>query len=193
MRIKLFSVTLLFLFNHFFTVAQTLDKLDLTNGFKKFKFGLSPSQFSNLQEEKKVQIKLKDVKNYNYIGDDITDFHGVKVESIHLSFYKNRLYKVNVNFGSLFKEYTISEHSMVQYGLTANYGTINHDCNETQTTDMTVTNCTIWDGRKVRLEHIRINLLRTSEQKNERYNYIQGYILFTDKKIQQIQQDSELD
>jgi hypothetical protein len=174
-------------------VCQTLDKLDNNNGFKKFKFGSSPSQFTSIKENKASPIKLKGVKNYIYSGDDIKEVHGVRIETIYLFFYKNRLYQINVSFGSPVREYTVSDESMIQYGLESNYGYINHDCRGSSETGMTILGCTIWDGRKVRLEHVRVDLLRANEEKNERYNYIKGYILFTDKATQKEQQESEVE
>lgn len=70
-------------------ICQTVEKLDESNGFKKFKFGMAPSQFMNTLKEKTSSLPLKQVKNYEYTGEDISYFHGVKIESIELAFFNN--------------------------------------------------------------------------------------------------------
>jgi len=180
-------------FLHNIAICQTLQKLDDSNGFKKFKFGMAPSQFENALKEKTSSVALKEVKKYEYTGTDISSLHGVKIESIELAFFKNKLYIIGVNFGSLSKEYTISEQNTLIYGLKSNFGNYTHDCRNPNKNDSIILDCTIWDGRSVRLEHIRANFSNPEKKEERKFNSIMGYILFTDKKTQKEQQSFELE
>lgn len=180
---------IVFLITQYKAVSQSTDRLDNNNGFKKFKFGLSPSQFTSITEDKRAQVKQTNVKNYIYNGEDITDLFGVRIESIQLSFYKNKLYQITVSFGSVDREYTLGEESMMLYGLKASFGTITHDCKGSEPKDLSVLNCTIWDGRKISLEHLRVDFKSTERNSEKKTNSILGYILYTDKKAQKEQHD----
>lgn len=170
--------------------CQSLDRLDKVNGFRKFKLGSNVSSFTNLKVQP-TNIKLKGVTNYIYNGTDIADFYGVPIEQITLSFYKNRLYQISVSFGTIFKEYRYDQFDLVQTNLEANFGSEYHKISPSPQAE--ILNGYIWDGRVVRLESLRLNLAERDGSRNPRYNYIQGYILFTHKKIQQEQQNSELE
>jgi hypothetical protein len=171
-------------------LAQNLDRLDATNGFRKFKFGMLKSQFAHLSDHQ-TSIHQRDVTICDYNGHDITEFTGIKIEAILLGFYKNRLYQINISFGSPLKEYASSEFKIVQSGLEMNFGHSFHKCNEDPSSD--IINCAIWDGTAVRVENLRINLSERDGTRNRQFNYIQGYILFTEKIIQQEQQRSEIE
>lgn len=189
---KYLIIAVIFIFYQSAT-GQSTNKLDSNNGFKKFKFGMSPSQFSNITLSTLTKGKLKNVKEYVYNGTDISELYGVRVESLGLSFYKDKLYQITVNFGSVYREYTSSEEFAILYSLKAVYGTITHDCRGTEPNDLSVLNCTIWDGRNVRLEHLRIDFESPKKNNNSRTNSIIGYLLFTNKKLQQEQQNSEIE
>jgi len=173
-----------------FLFSQNLDKLDKINGFRKFKLGSNVSSFTNLKVQP-TNIKLKGVTNYTYIGNDILDFSGVPIEQISLTFYKNKLYQIHVSFGTIFKEYRYDQFDLVQTNLEANFGSYYHKISPSPQAE--ILNGYIWDGRVVRLESLRLNFAEKDGTRNPRYNYIQGYILFTHKKIQQEQQNSELE
>lgn len=190
MRYFYFPFLLLF---YNIALCQTVHKLDESNGFKKFKFGMASSQFENTLKEKTSSLPLKEVKKYEYTGTDISFLHGVKIESIELAFFKNKLYMVGVNFGSLSKEYSVGEKNTLIYGLKSNFGNDTHDCRNPSKTDSNVLDCTIWDGRKVRLEHIRANFSNPEKAEETKSNSIMGYLLFTDKKLQKEQQNIELE
>ena len=182
--------TLFVLLMPFVLLSQNLDKLDKVNGFRKFKLGSNVSSFTNLKVQP-TNIKLNSVRNYTYTGDDILDFYGVRIEEITLSFYKNRLFQIGLHFGTIFKEYTYQQFDLVQTNLEANFGSDYHKIVPSPHAE--ILNGYIWDGRTVRLESLRLNLAERDGSRNPRYNYIEGYLLFTHKKIQQEQQGSELE
>jgi len=186
----LISVTLLLFTIQVSLFCQNLDRLDKTNGFRKFKLGSSLLSFSNLKVEPD-KIKLKGVTHYIYNGNDITDFYGVPIEYIRLSFYKNKLYQITVSFGTVFKEYRYEEFDLVQTNLEVNFGRDYHHVSPAPQAE--ILNGCIWDGKIVRLESLRLNLDNHDGTSNPRYNYIKGYLLFTQKKIQEEQQNSEIE
>ena len=170
--------------------AQTLERLDNNNGFRQFKFGMPASKFDSL-ETSNTSIKLRNVKFYHYLGKDISEFYGARVESISLGFYQNRLYQIQVSFGTVYREYSTSEYALVQTGLEANFGHIYHECTNNQSPELL--NCAIWDASRVKVENLRLNLSERDGTQKKMFNYIQGYMLFTEKDTQQEQQQSEIE
>lgn len=148
-------------------LSQNLDRLDKVNGFRKFKLGSNYSSFTNLKVQP-TNIKLNGVTNYFYTGTDITDFYGVPIEQISLTFYKNRLYQINVSFGTIFKEYRYEQFDLVQTNLVANFGSDYHKISPSPQAE--ILNGFIWDGRVVRLESLRLNLADRDGSRNPRYN-----------------------
>jgi hypothetical protein len=170
--------------------SQNLAMLDKVNGFKKFKFGMNKNEFSNLKETQ-TNIIMNDVKNYDYTGSDIKNFYGVPIDQINLSFYKNKLYQIRISFGTIYEEYTISQFNLVKQNLITNFGT-NYRSIE-KNTESDIIDAYGWRGQNVKLDTYRLNLSEKDGSRNPRYNYIQGFILFTDKKIELLQQRSEIE
>ena len=185
-KIMLLSISMFFTL---ILLSQTLGRLDRIHGYRKFKLGDNISSFSNLKFEV-IPIKLNGVKNYVYTGKDITDFYGVHIEEITLSFFRNRLYQISASFGNVLKEYSVEQFDLVQTNLEANFGKDYREVSPAPEAE--VLNGAIWDARVVRLENLRLRFPGDSD-KDHRYNHIEGYILFTDKQIQQEQQNSEIE
>lgn len=183
----------LFLSITFFSsiTAQNITKLDQNNGFKQFKFGMAPSQIKSISPKHSTSIQLKNVTNYKYTGKEIVSVYGVNISAITLFFYKNRLYQISIAFGDIYSEYTTTQHSLVNYGLKSNFGTQYYECNNEPGSG--ILDCSIWNGANIELESIRINTSGPNEKVNDKYKYIQGYLLFTDKKVRQQQQNNETD
>lgn len=97
--------------------GQNLTRLDANNGFRKFKFGMSPTQFSNLEISTSTDLKFRGVIEYKYKGNDIKNFYGVKIDEISLSFYKNKLYQIMVSFGTIDRKYSDNEYTLVDDAL----------------------------------------------------------------------------
>jgi hypothetical protein len=151
---------------------------------------MSASKFSDL-EKSNTSVKLRNVQFYQYFGKDITEFYGTRIEGISLGFYKDHLYQIQVSFGTVYREYSLSEYTLVQEGLEANFGHLYHECTANQSPD--ILNCAMWDANTVRVESLRLNLSEKDGTQNKMFNYIQGYFLFTEKYIQQEQQRSEIE
>ena len=169
--------------------SQNLNNLDRLNGFKKFKLGINVSAIPNLRLENSL-VKLKGVTDYTYTGNDITEFNGVPIATITLDFYNNKLYQITVHFGTPYKEYKLEQFDLVEYNLRANFGNDYHNIEESPQAN--ILNGHIWDATNVRLESIRVDYTEKNGTSNPKYNHIYGYLLFTQKKIQQEQQAGEL-
>lgn len=171
-------------------VAQSLDKLDKINGFRKFKLGSNFSTFTNLKPEP-TSIKLKDVTNFTYTGSDVSDFYGVPIEKVTLQFFKGKLYQIFVSFGTIYKEYRYDQFDLVQSNLVSNFGNDNHKVSPSPQAE--ILNGFIWDAKIVRLESLRLRFAERDGSRDPKFNYIQGYLLFTHKKLQEEQQSGELE
>ena len=170
--------------------SQSTDRLDNLNGYRQFKFGSNPSTFKGIILQPNY-VKFKGVTNYSYTGNDIHDFYGVPISSLTLSFYNLKLYMISIGFGTSQTEYSYSQFDLVMSNLIANFGSDTYKAAASAQAE--IINGTIWVGRFVTLENLRLNLRESDGTRNSRYNYIQGLLLFTNKKIQQEQQQAELD
>lgn len=176
-----------------FASGQSLTNLDKNNGFRKFKFEMSPTQIKNIKKISATStLNLRGVTYYTYTGSDILEFYSVKIEEIKLSFFNNRLYQIGISFGSIFRKYTDNEFSLANEALIVNFGHRTHDCKETSLINDKL-DCLIWDAPKIRLEHVRMNLSEEDGTRKQEFNYVQGYILFNNKAIETEQQHSELE
>lgn len=188
---KLQSAILVILFNvSLFTSGQSLAKLDINNGFRKLKFGMTPAQIGSLELDNSLTLKFNGVKEYIYTGNDITDFYGVTINRINLSFFKNKLYHIMVQFGDIYRKYSDRDHELVDDALRGAFGPNTHNCMNSGFDEKL--NCVIWDAKSIRLEHIRFNLAEPDGSRKKEFNYISGYILFIHKPIEREQQESEL-
>ena len=134
--------------------------------------GDSPLQIKNLVIQTNQKSENPHVATYKYIGKDIEYVAGIKVDNIILSFFKNKLYSIGVNFGDFEQiQFTHNEYTTLQEYLEQSYGDkwllpLN---NEGRTLEGA-----IWKGKKVTLELFR----RGYGQKNNLndYDYVGGYI-----------------
>lgn len=95
---KLLPFIVLF-FCSFNIYCQTNSNLDIKNGFNKFKLG---SDISLNKSKLKFHVKDKNnVSFYKYKGQDIISVFGVKIQEISVGYYKNKLYTISVDFGSI--------------------------------------------------------------------------------------------
>ena len=189
MKFKFLLLTFLFLCP-FYVFSQNLTLLDKVNGFKKFKFGMNKYQFPNL-EEAPTKIVLNNVKMYKYTGDDIQSFYGVPIDEIKLSFYDGKLYQVGISFGTIYDEYTLSQFNIVKDNLIANFGTDYRSIEKNSGSQ--IIDAYGWRSTNVKLDTYRLHLAESDGSRNPKFNYIQGFILFTEKNIEQLQQRSEIE
>ena len=184
MRKLLFIATLILFSN--FTLAQSVNDLDLKNGFRHFKLGSSPNLIKNIVK-KTNQFSPKIVR-YDYLGKDIDNISNVKVTSVTLDFYKNKLCSIGINFGSFEeKSFEIYEFNDILSALEKTYG-INW-VNPTNKSGV-ITNGAIWAGKKVTLELLRTDFSK-SKIKPADYGFIGGYINIYDKKLMNEMESSD--
>lgn len=168
-------------------LGQNLSKLDINNGFRKYKFGMSPKQMANIKKED-YSPKRQNVDVYSYTRNDIDMVYGVKIDRISLSFFKNKLFSIQVVLGSIYVKYEDQEYAMIQDALESNFGTRKYICGSN---DPNILNCHIWDAKIIRCEHVRLHQSEKDGSRNPDFNYIAGYILFTHKPFDIAQKTSE--
>ena len=170
--------------------SQNLAMLDKVYGFKKFKFGTSINKYADL-EDVPTKIVLNNVKMYRYTGNDLKNFYGVPIDEIKLSFYNDKLYKISVSFGTIYDEYTLSQFNIIKDNLIANFGTNYRSIEKNPGSQ--IIDAYGWRSTNVKLDTYRLNLSESDGSRNPKFNYIQGFILFTEKNIELIQQKSEIE
>lgn len=166
--------------------SQTLSQLDSNNGFRGFKFGMSPNQFDNI-EKLDSHIILSGVSNYSYKSEKKEYLQGVPIEGISLHFFNEQLYSISINLGGIYDKYEDSQFKLVQGALEdafGNYVDITSTVND-------ALNYIVWDGQKVRCDHVRFNLYEPDGSRNPEFNYVSGYVSFVYKPLQQKQKLSE--
>ncbi|ABQ07378.1 hypothetical protein [Flavobacterium johnsoniae] len=147
------------------SISQTLNDLDLKNGFRHFKFGSSPSLIKNIVKQENQAFQNPNVVVYDYVGTDINNIYNEKVESISLIFFKNKLFNICVNFG----DFETSDFKRILYALEKTYG---KKWVEPTNKESIILNGAIWAGKNVVLELFKMDSL-----------YNGGYINVYDIKL----------
>lgn len=132
--------------------AQDTHNLDLIKGISIFKFG---TDTIDIKEKKLKPGSLKDSRHvvyYQYTGDSLKTIFNVPVSEVLLYYYKNQLFRIDLKFGSLSKEYTLQEYNQVQQQLEKLYGT---DKVKLAMSGAVMLGGSRWSGEKVQVEHIR--------------------------------------
>ena len=160
--------------------AQSVKDLDIKNGFKHFKLGSTPNQIKNIKKEERQFDQSPNISEYVYVGKDIKTVFFVPVSHINLTFFKNKLYSIQVEFGDIDKEFTQGQFQEILSALENAYGRKWYQpTNETGV----ITNGAIWNGEKVRLELFRVNFSKSYFEPSD-YDLNTGYILVYDKEMQ---------
>jgi hypothetical protein len=169
--------------------AQSTKDLDAKNGFRHLKFGSAPSQISNIVKQKNQFSKNPLVATYDYIGNDIEYVANVKVKSIDLTFFENKLTSIGVRFGDIVtnKEFSYLDYNTIFIWLKNSFG---DDYKLPKNNDGAILNGAIWVGTNVKLELLRIDFSKSKSNPNER-SFINGTIHIIDKKLNQKIYDSE--
>lgn len=178
MKIKGIYIVL-FVLTNLCSFGQSVNDLDLKNGFRSFKLGTSPSENKNIIKVEKQNPAFPNVVVYKYLGKDLESVFGIKVESVKLSFYKNKLFSISINFGDFGKSFELYEYNTILSTLKQVYGAkYQNPSNE----DGIIMNGAIWDGKHVKLELLRIDFSKSITNPTD-YGHINGYIQVMDKKI----------
>jgi len=160
-------------------ISQTVNDLDVKNGFRNFKLGSSPLQNKNIVKSDFQNPSFPGVVCYKYVGTDLESIFSVKVESIELSFFKNKLFGINVRFGDVGKPFELHEFNSIRGFLEQTYGTKWKNASDD---DGVIINGSIWDGKNVKLELIRVDFSKSKTEPQE-YGFVRGYISVIDKKL----------
>ena len=168
------------LFSYFFSIAsfsQDIKNLDIYNGYKKLKFDMNISQIENIELNNLYNNNsLSDEIYYDYIGNDLKYFGNIKIEKTTISFIKNRLSSIQIQFGNPYSQFSDFQVESIKELLISNFGNKYVNCQGK--TD--VLNCLIWDADNVRCELIRV---KYSNNNYQEFNNTYGYILYTNKLI----------
>ena len=157
--------------------AQSVKDLDIKNGFKHFKLGSTPN---HIKKKERQFDESPNISEYIYIGKDINTVFFVPVSHINLTFFKNKLYSIQVEFGDIDKEFTQGQFQEILSALENAYGRKWHQ--PTNDTGV-ITNGAIWNGEKVRLELLRVNFSKSYSEPSD-YDLNTGYIQVYDKEMQ---------
>jgi hypothetical protein len=153
--------------------AQDTRNLDLIKGVSIFKFG---TDSSDIKEKKLKSSSFPDSRHvvyYQYTGDSLKTIFNVPVSEVFLYYYKNQLFRIDLNFGTLSKEYTLQEYHQVQQQLEKLYGT---DKVKLAMSGAVMLGGFRWQGEKVQVEHAR----HSYPPKRKKDNAIVGEISFSD-------------
>jgi len=147
--------------------GQSLNDLDIKNGFRHFKFGTPPSQIKNIVKNTNQSSQNPNVIQYKYVGNDIDYVFHVKVGYISLSFFNNKLYGILIDL----ENFTASAFNSLLSALENAYG---KNWVKVTSKDGFVLNGAAWDAKNVTLELIRVSYKGCSTC---------GYINVYDKKL----------
>lgn len=176
---KLTFITIIFLFMSNLMLAQSVNDLDIKNGFRHFKLGSTPTQIKNIVKKNKQFLNNPNVVTYEYTGNEINTVFGVEVNNISLSFYKNKLASIMISFGDFDgKDFTYEQFEIIRNALEHIYG---RDWVNPKNKQGIILNGAIWDGKNVRLELFRIDY--NTNLTDPRDYLISGYINVFDKKM----------
>jgi hypothetical protein len=150
-------------------IAQSINDLDLKDGFRSFKLGTSLNLFKNLSRNKDQYSKNPNVSEFTYIGDDVKEVAHIPVHDVSLSFFKNQLFSISVNFGGKGSHLTHDQYENIIAYLEAAYG---QNWSRSAIDGYMVEGCH-WIGKKVHLELARYDY---SQKYNTDFDYVNGYI-----------------
>jgi hypothetical protein len=145
------KITVLFLLLSFSTFAQDLNFLDSNNGYKKFKFGKSPEEISEIKkvtnwDEK--YYKSHNILPYEYVGNEITSFFNSDIIQLDLDFYNKKLFRIGVLLGEITEDFSLEDFEELKNQLSTIFGSKYYNIQK----EKSVVKGYIWTGEKVRLE-----------------------------------------
>ena len=164
--------------------GQSVRDLDEKNGFRDFKFGTGLYLYLSQVERSKEGDFLKnpDITTYK-LKNAPTTVWGVKTNGISLTFFKNVLAHITINFGSVYSDFTEDEYNKLVGFLESLYGDSYYVNTNSKYSNSLILKSSIWDGRNVRLELIRVKY---------KDGIINGYINIFDKNLSHKMLSSEL-
>jgi hypothetical protein len=172
---------LLFLIFSSIAIAQSVRDLDAKNGFRHFKLGSSPAQNRDIKKQIQQVDKNPNISEYVYVGSAIKTIFNVPVSEVRLTFFKNKLYSIQVDLGDMGEddEFTVTQFQNVLSILEKAYG---KQWYQPSNSSGVIMNGAIWDGTKVRLELFRVNFSKSYHNPSD-YDHNSGYIQVFDKEM----------
>jgi len=161
-------------------ISQSVDDLDAKYGFKHFKLKSSPVEYMEELEEIEswFSSQYQYMSTYKYKGNQISQVGGVDIGQIELTFYKDELQMISIDFGDSFKkEFTESEFDLLLYSLEKLYGQPYNIRKDSGGRDIKILEGRVWKGGKVNLELMRIQ--------HDGALFAIGYISIVEKNVQQ--------
>ncbi len=169
------KVLILLLFFALPTLAQTTQDLDKRFGFRHFTLNQDISGIQDIAEQKNKDNNPR-VKNYVYLGDDLSHLVTVPVDEVSLSFYDNKLMIIKISFTDLDSGYSDEEYQTINNELEKLYGKNNFQ----PSVSPYISKGTIWDCKKVVLHHFQVY---DKENIEDGFNPYQGYINIYSKEL----------
>ena len=169
------SFITIFLFISNLIFAQSVNDLDIKNGFRNFKLGSSPSQIKNIVKNKNQLSANPNIVTYDYVGNDIEYVYHVKVDQVTLRFFKNKLFGIAISFGNVGKsrDFELYEFNSIRYALEKIYGI---DWYYLNNHSGLLLNGAMWEGKNVELQLSRVDYRKS-------HGVIIGLINIYDKKL----------
>jgi hypothetical protein len=156
-----------------YAFTQTIDKLDEKYGFEILKFGTSPDYYlGKLKEDTTNLFKNQGISEYTYMDSDMGYVYNVKTKKVDLTFYKNQLMNIQIEFSETF---SINDYNTVLSALQKLFGD-GIDC-AVNNPDLSKAMGRKWTGKKVDMEIHRLFYNKTSE--------LSGYISIHEKALEQ--------
>lgn len=177
---KKLLITILILTTNFIFSQSVLD-LDIKNGFRHFKLGSSPNQIKNIKKTSNQHSKNPNVAEFLYVGDDIIYISNVKVGDIKLSFFKNKLFNIAIEFGDLMqsKNFEEEDYMAILSSLERTYG---KDWSILSDKDNVIIDGAQWVGKNATLELCRLDFSNSKKFPKD-YDFISGFIAVYDNKL----------
>lgn len=169
----------LFLLDAISGLSQSLKELDKLNGFRQFKFGMTPREISSISPSKN-NLNLKNVTCYDFSDPSMSSFGSADITTISLSFYKNRLYRIMVFFGSQKRPFNSDQFNVIKDIFCNTFGK-----NYQLLSDVEGVN--VLGGMTWISDFVRLDFLRLAYK-----SQISGYALFYHLEMDRLQQKDEL-
>lgn len=142
------KIVLFFLLIYSNTWGQSLNDLEIKNGFRQFKLGSHPSQIKNIvriYDRSYNFLNNPNVKIYRYTGNDAKKVHNVDIKNIDLIFLYDKLVSIDISFPH--NNFTEEQFDNIKSFLVGAYGN-NYDIVHN---DKDCVNNASWESKSVEL------------------------------------------
>ena len=164
------KITVLFLLLNISSFAQDLNFLDSKNGYKKFKFGKTPEEITEIKKVTWNEVGFKARKSlwYQYVGKDITTFFDSDIRDLDLYFFNKKLFQISISLGELTEDFSLQEFEELKNQLSAIFGNDFYNMKKEQD----IVKGYIWLGEKVKLELLLKYYTIPNSERKLRYCFV---------------------